>query len=217
MEKESHSRLIEIMVGGVLMIAVGVYGLVNGVVVALLMVLFGVAALAFVYFRWEKPVDFEPSITQHRLLESERKSRGVIRTGNMPKKILQDCIDLYKADYGGDELPDSITPDGAGFVLSFENVEYGAMCSWVGLLARPDTSTQYEVKGWLTLGDLSQEPDLKDLSDQTIMLFVPIDDKDYDSVYFVAPDGKCYKQWFSDCGTLECAPHVHQRYQEAPW
>lgn len=197
MVNELNLRLIALVELGVIMIAMGVYGM-----------------KYFFSKRQDKPA---PSITQHWLLTSSRKNRGVIRIDNMPKETLQKCIDIYKEDYGEDELPDSISPDGPGFVLTFDNIEYGAMCSWVALLTVPDTSTQYEIKGWFTLGDLSQEPDLKDLSDQTVMLFVPATEKDYDSVYFVAPDGKCYKQEFSDCGTLVRDPHVHQRYQEAPW
>ena len=159
----------------------------------------------------------EPVISQHWLLCDERKSRGMIRIGNMPQKKLQECIDTYRYDYGEEDMPDDIRTEGTRHILTFESVDYGSMCSWVALLARPDKSTQYEVKGWFTMDDLSQDPDLEELSGQTIMLFVPTDDKDYDSVYFATPDSKCYKQEFGDAGTLERDPNVRHRYQDAPW
>lgn len=158
----------------------------------------------------------ESSISQHWLLNDERKSPGTIRIGNMPQKKLQECIDIYNNDYAGEGMPDNIRTEGTRHILTFESVDYGSMCSWVALLARPNASTQYEVKGWFTMGDLSRDPALEELSGQTIMLFVPTDDKNFDCVYFVAPDGKCYKQEFSDGGTLERDPSVRHRYQDAP-
>lgn len=156
----------------------------------------------------EKELDEDPDNCEWQL-GIRCKSRGAIRVDNMSPMQLQKCIDSNK-DHGG-VLPDSIKSDGTSHILTFENIEYEALCDWIMHFAGP------EAKGWFTMGDLSDEPDLKDLSNQTVMLFVPGYNWDYDELYLVAPDGKCYTQAFTEFGSLSHNTKIQQEYQKAPW
>lgn len=156
----------------------------------------------------EEEEDEEPIIYEWNL-GIKCKSRGTIRVDNLSPKQLQKRIDSNKGH--GQVLPDSIKSDGTSHILTFENIEFEALCDWIMHFASS------EAKGWFTLGDLSDEPDLKDLSNQTVMLFVPGDNWDYDELYLVAPDGECYTQEFTESGSLSHNTEIQQEYQEAPW
>jgi len=49
------------------------------------------------------------------------------------------------------------------------------------------------------------------------MFFIPDDDDEYENVYFVTPQGRCYKQDFANRGKLEHVPRLHQNFQADPW
>lgn len=200
-----------VLVASIILLVKGIYiliidGFKESYKLAIPIIGFAAAILVLLYFKRKKAA-FDPTVKLQPILKSMRKGRGVIRIGDKFPDLAE-CSSIYEGDYNGKQFPDSVEPDGSGQILTFKNVGYGAMCTWMFIFASPDA------KGWFTMGDLSQDSALKELSNQDVMLFIPAKNWDSESVYLVTPDGKCYRQEISSRGALLPAPDIHQSYQD---
>ncbi|MCR5589058.1 MAG: hypothetical protein K6F72_05545 [Bacteroidales bacterium] len=131
----------------------------------------------------------------------------VICVYDMDKERLQNTIDEFIGLYSdnGDVERPKVKSDGKVFRLFFSPaLGYVSMCYWVNYLVYADESrkSRYTVRGWYPFGEVLQNEELLTISNQTVMLYVDKDDRTYDNVSLVTPDGHHYLQPFAVAGNL---------------
>lgn len=146
---------------------------------------------------------------------------GFIFVTNMTKEELLRAIEDFMRIYTQDGHPytrPAIEEKSQGFLLTFdENIDYFGFCFWVNYLVYSDKAVRHNdhVKGWLQLKDVEDE-NLRDLANQTLMLYIPSSDAEYDNVYFTTSNGKCFKQEFSNSQLLIEQKSILKQYQSIP-
>ena len=147
--------------------------------------------------------------------------QGSIFVTNMTKEELLRAIEDFMRIYtqGGEPYTrPTIKETSQGFLLTFDdNIDYFGFCFWVNYLVYSDKAVRHNdhVTGWLQVKDVEDE-NIRFFAHQTLMLYIPSSDAEYDNVYFTTSDGKCFKQEFSDSRLLEQQTSVLKPYQSIP-
>ena len=147
--------------------------------------------------------------------------KGSIFVTNMTKEELLRAIEDFMRIYtqgGHPYTRPAIEEKSQGFLLTFdENIDYFDFCFWVNYLVYSDKAVRHNdhVTGWLQVKDVENE-NLSIFAHQTLMLYIPSSDSEYDNVYFTTSDGKCFKQEFSNTQLLEEQTTVLKQYRTIP-
>ncbi len=155
------------------------------------------------------------------VIEKEFVGKGSIFVTNMTKSELLRAIDDFMRIYtqGGEPYTrPTIKETSQGFLLTFDdNIDYFGFCFWVNYLVYSDKAVRHNdhVTGWLQVKDVEDE-NIRFFAHQTLMLYIPSSDAEFDNVYFTTSDGKCFKQEFSNSQLLIEQKSVLKPYQSIP-
>ena len=147
--------------------------------------------------------------------------KGSIFVTNMTESELLRAIDDFMRIYtqGGEQYTrPTIQETSQGFLLTFDDtINYFSFCFWVNYLVYSDKEVRHNdhVTGWLQVKDFEDE-NLSIFAHQTLMLYIPSSDSEYDNVYFTTSNGKCFKQEFSNTQLLEEQTSVLKQYRTIP-
>lgn len=151
----------------------------------------------------------------------ELVGKGSIFVTNMTKEELLRAMDDFMKIYTQDGqlyTRPAIEEKAQGFLLTFDdNIDYFAFCFWVNYLVYSDKSVRHNdhVTGWLQLNEIKEEQ-FRDFAHQTLMLYIPSSDSEYDNVYFTTSNGNCFKQEFSNSQLLIEQKSVLKQYRTIP-
>ena len=152
------------------------------------------------------------------LEKSFSNSECIIRTYDMSREELENAIEKFLTVYSEqiEEDKPKISKEGDTFKLSFGlKNDFLMMSFWVNYLVYSDESKEcrFTVRGWYTFGEATNNGVVQPFSNQTVMLYVDKDDKDFDNVNFVTPDGKQYHYSFADNGGLTAIESGSEEYK----
>ena len=166
-----------------------------------LLILAAIAAVCLILAR--KKSSGGKELVEKTMTSGER----VICVYDMDKERLQNTIDEFVGLYSDkdDVERPAVKRDGKVFRLVFSfALDYISMCYWVNYLVYADENhkSRYTVRGWYPFGEVLLNGEPLPISNQTVMLYVDKDDRTYDNVSLVTPDGHHYLQPFAVAGNL---------------
>ncbi len=175
------------------------------------------AAACLFFARRRKSGGEEPVLVEKSTVDSMR----VICVYDMDAKKLSDTVDEFMGLYSdnGDVERPAVSQEGDTLRLTFTSSEnYISICYWVNYLvyADEDRKHRYTVRGWYPFGDVELNGERLPFSNQTVMLYVDKDDRTYDNVSLVTPDGSHYLQPFAITGNLRAQKDDGEGYQPMP-
>lgn len=118
----------------------------------------------------------------------------------------------------GDEkirLPEIRFEEGCAYVTADSAMPYMTFAFLVNYITYCDKARRYDTTGWYAMQQNREDGDGLNLSHQTLMMYIPDEDDEYDNVFFVAPDGRFFKQPFGGSASLELLSRAHREYLPA--
>lgn len=159
--------------------------------------------------------------TLWQLTEDEQQTgKRLIRVKNMSKETLSEVINNFITTYSQDgqtvERPKIEEKD--GFLLTLpEGLNYDLFCFWVNYLVYSDEALKHndDVVGWYELPEKAQGV-WKTVAGEALMMFIPPTDTEYDNVFVVTEDGRCFKQEFAGSAPLVPQEQAMRAYEPMP-
>lgn len=139
----------------------------------------------------------------------------LVQVKDIEPALLERAVKEFTEGYELDRMPEIQHEAGVSFVTADSGMPYMTFCFLVNALRYCDKSRKYDVTGWYDMQLNREDGDGLNLSHQTLMMYIPEEDNEYDNVFFVAPDGRFFKQPFSGHCTLELLSRDHRPYQAA--
>ena len=154
-------------------------------------------------------------------IEKQHGGNRVIRITDLDKETVERFAEDFKKLYSQDGdivlMPTSIEEKDGNVLLSYpENIDYWQFSFWVNYLVFSEKTARHDAVGWYQTRDITNLSDSLNLSNTTLMLFVPDEDKEYDVVYLVNKDGTCFKQEFYFPENLRVLKDKIREYEDCP-
>lgn len=185
----------------------------NTLTILLLALLAGV----FLLLSRKKSTTKKESLVEATTVEQERVICVYDITEVQIDEVVDEFVNMYSEN--GDVEKPTIRQEGDHYRLTFSSkLDYISMCYWVNYLTYSDESRQtvYKVRGWYPFGKVQYGQEPVPFSNQTVMFFVDKDDKEYDNVSFVTPDGIHYLQPFAIADNLSRMDDCTEKYIPLP-
>lgn len=139
----------------------------------------------------------------------------LVRVKEIDPALLDQVVKEFVENYQLGQMPEVQHEEGVSFVTADSEMPYMTFAFLVNALRYCDKSRKYDVTGWYSMQLNREDGDGLELSHQTLMMYIPEEDDEYDNVFFVAPDGRFFKQPFYGRCTLELLSRSHLPYEPA--
>ena len=139
----------------------------------------------------------------------------LVQVKDIDPALLEQTVKDFVKGYELDRMPEIRHEEGCSFVIADSGMPYMTFAFLVNYLRYCDKSRKYDTTGWYAMQLNREDGDGLKLSHQTLMMYIPEEDDEYDNVFFVTPDGRFFKQPFYGRCTLELLSRSHRPYQPA--
>lgn len=139
----------------------------------------------------------------------------LIRIRGIDPALLEKVVKEFIEGYELERAPQVRHEEGESFLVADSDMPYMTFCFLVNFLRYCDKDRKYDVTGWYSMQVNRDDGDGLNLSHQTLMLYIPDEDDEFDNVFFVAPDGRFFKQPFYGRAVLELLSRAHREYEPA--
>lgn len=186
-----------------------------------------VAYLAARFFR-PIPAETEADCTRTFPCPMDRIPGGLkqIRIKGIDPALLDKALEEFCTQYELDRKPEILAQEGAEgdgasgsgdttFVAIDSGIPYITFAYLVNALRYCDMSRKYDVTGWYSMQANEQDGKGLALSHNTLMMYIPEEDEEFDNVCFVTEDGRFFKQTFAGRCPLEQLSRAHRPYEPA--
>ena len=113
-------------------------------------------------------------------------------------KAVESFIQLYGQNGTSVATPAIRSEEGHYVLILPDDTEYDLFCFWVNHLVYSDKEQRFNdnVTGWFEVAP-DAEGSWKPFANQTLMFFIPEADREFDNVFFLTEDERCFKQEFA--------------------
>ena len=154
------------------------------------------------------------SMTMNKLLKDEvRKGERIIIAKQMAESEILKAVDDFitlNANNGSPIEKPVLTQDNGDFRLQLpDGTSYDLFCYWVNYLVYSDKEKRHNdnIVGWYEVpSEATGSWTL--FSGQRLKFLIPDTDSEYDNVYFITEDHRCYKQEFANEAALIPVDHL---------
>lgn len=118
-------------------------------------------------------------------------------------KAVEGFIHLYGQKGSPVPTPAIRSEEGHLVLVLPDDTEYDLFCYWVNHLVYSDKEQRFNdnVTGWFEVAP-DAEGSWKPFAHQTLMFFIPEADREFDNVFFLTEDERCFKQEFANKASL---------------
>ena len=159
--------------------------------------------------------DQKAETTMNQLSKDESTTGARIIVAEMTEtEITQAINDFMVINENNHPQRPSVKQSDDRFILQFpDSTPYDLFCYWVNYIVYSNKEKRYNdnVLGWFEVG-AGATGAWTQFAGQKLMFFVPESDNEFDNVYFITEDNRCFKQEFDWKGKLKTQNKVMKEY-----